>query len=393
MREALPVLLEDRAAVTAALLRHVGDRTTDQLPSARSIQARDYCDAELAARERRLIFGQVPIVAAHSSDLPACHDFRIVRLPNNEAVLVRLPDATVKAFVNSCRHRGSRLVTEESGTRRMFTCGYHGWAYRPDGSLAAVTRERTFGEVDRACHALVELPVQERHGLVWVIDRVGAAIDVAGWLGTELDDALSAYGLEEYTSYRSMTIEEDLNWKILMDGFVDNYHIDVVHPTSVAPFFHSDTMVYDRIGRHGRTIAPRTSIAEITDEPAPEALLEHHVTVGYSIMPNVMLLRQPDHFELLHFLPHPQEPCRATMHMRLLVPRPPETDRQERYWAKNWELLVAALRDEDLVLLRGQQSALLNQGTGPVTFGRNEIVNQAFHEWLDTALSSAEPIT
>ena len=389
MREALPIVVEDPAAVTKALLRHVADRTTDQFPSTRSIPAADYHDAELMARERELIFGRVPIVAAHSTDLPDAHSFRTVRLPNNEAVLVRQPNGTVKAFVNACRHRGSRLVTDEAGSSRVFTCGYHGWAYKPDGSLAAVTRERNFGDVDRSCHSLVELPVEERHGLIWVIDRVGAQIDLPEWLGPELDSALSTYDLDGYFSYRTMTIDEPLNWKTLMDGFVDNYHIDVVHPSSVAPYFHSDTMVYRRLGRHGRTIAPRTSIAAIADDASPEAVLGHHVTVGYSIMPNVMLLRQPDHFELLHFLPHPSDPCRATMEMRLLVPEPPQTDKQERYWAKNWDLLVSALHDEDLVLLRGQQSALGNQGAGAVTFGRNEIVNQVFHEWLDASLSSA----
>ena len=84
--------------------------------------------------------------AAHGTELPDKHDFLTVQLPNNEVVLVRQADGQVRGFVNTCRHRGARLVTEDRGRSRFFSCRYHGWAYAADGSLRAIADEPTLTE-------------------------------------------------------------------------------------------------------------------------------------------------------------------------------------------------------------------------------------------------------
>jgi len=83
---------------------------------------------------------------------------------------------------------------------------------------AAITREATFGEVDRSKRGLIELPAQERLGLIWMVDRAGAPIDVAGWLGPEMDEILAGYRLGELTAIRSEGFDEPANWKLMQDG-------------------------------------------------------------------------------------------------------------------------------------------------------------------------------
>src|SRR5688500_7648984 len=125
----LPIAEDERTETAQRLFAHIESRTTDLLDDILEIDPKIYCDPDVAARERRLVFAQVPVVAAHGSELPTPNDFVVVQLPNNEALLVRQPDGGVRAFVNVCRHRGARLVADAAGSRRLFSCKYHAWSY------------------------------------------------------------------------------------------------------------------------------------------------------------------------------------------------------------------------------------------------------------------------
>jgi hypothetical protein len=103
-------------------------------------------------------------------------------------------------------------------------------------------------------------------------------------------------------------------------------------------------------------------------------------------MPCTVFLRQPDHFQVMTFLPHPDDGGRCIMQIRLLVPEPVTTDERCDFWDKNWRILMAVIRDEDMELNRHLQRSMENGDTGSLIFGRNEIVNQAFHRWLQGAL-------
>jgi phenylpropionate dioxygenase-like ring-hydroxylating dioxygenase large terminal subunit len=352
-----------------------------------ALDPREYFDAELARREREEIFASVPIVAAHGSELAMPNDFVTVRLPNNEAVIVRQPDGGVKAFVNTCRHRGARLVNEASGANRVFACGYHGWTYDSDGRLRSILGgQRDFGVEDTSCMGLVELAAEERHGWVWVVDSAGSTIDVRDWLGEAMDDSLSSFELDTYVCDRVGDFDEPINWKVLMDAFFDAYHLQTTHRESVSPFFYNNVQVWQPLGRHGRTFSPRKSIDTIRHLPPGQESIDRHITVAHFFMPNMSLLRQPDHFELLTFLPHPTDPDRCTMQMRILTKERATSDEAKARWDKNWAILMRVLRDEDLVMNRALQQAVHNRDAQPLVIGRNEIVNQHFHAWLRAAL-------
>ena len=96
-----------------------------------------YTDPELARRERELVFGRVPSIVAHASELPEPNDFITLTMPRNRVIVARQQDGSVKAFVNVCRHRGAMLEEQASGRCRLFSCGYHRWSYNIDGSLRA----------------------------------------------------------------------------------------------------------------------------------------------------------------------------------------------------------------------------------------------------------------
>ncbi|TAM69855.1 Rieske (2Fe-2S) protein, partial [Mycobacterium sp.] len=179
---------KDRILHALELLRN---ETTDKFDDIVDFAAREFTDPVLAQQERDFIFGCVPSIVAHGSEIARPFDFMTVQMPRNNLIVVRQKDGGVKAFVNLCRHRGGLLEDQEKGRCRFFSCPYHRWSYDPDGSLRTVTREATFGEIDHKEHSLIEVPCEERHGFIWVVDNAHASIDVADWLGPDMDTILA----------------------------------------------------------------------------------------------------------------------------------------------------------------------------------------------------------
>ncbi len=370
---------QDRIRRALELLRN---ETTDKFDEIVQFEPEEFTDPALAKEERDHIFGRVPSIVAHGSEISRPNDFVTVQMPRNNIIVVRQKDGGVRSFVNLCRHRGAMLEKSEKGRCRIFSCGYHRWSYDPDGSLRTITRDSTFGDVDRSDHGLIEIPTEERHGFIWVVDNASAEIDVAAWLGPEIDPMLAEYNLDKLVCFRAAGFDEPTNWKIMQDAFLDGYHIQYAHPNTAGKIIHTNVMAFEDFGRHCRFIAPRKSIDRFLEEDPGDAPLDRFVTETHWLGPNSTLLRQPDHFQLLTFRPHPTDPTKSRMEQRLMVPTVEdsgmEQERWERLWNKNWEILLAVLHQEDFPLLRDSQQGMGSADAGDMLLGRNEIANQVF---------------
>ncbi|MGW5383110.1 aromatic ring-hydroxylating oxygenase subunit alpha [Nocardia sp. NPDC003963] len=373
------------------LLGHLRAGTTDEVAATEPFEPWEFTSSERAVLERDRIFGRVPSIIAHSSELARPNDFLTLQMPRNRVLAVRQRDGSVKAFVNACRHRGSLLEENATGRCRLFSCGYHRWSYDTDGSLRAITRDTSFGEVDRANLGLIELPTEERHGFIWMVDAAGADIDVADWLGPEMDSTLAHLGLERYVTFRAEGFDEPCNWKLMQDAFLDGYHIQYAHPNTAAKFVHTNVLAVDDFGRHFRFLTPRKSIDRwLTDTP-DDIDLSAHVTETLYLGPNTSVLVQPDHIELLTFRPHPVDPGMCRMEMRIIAPTEEAMEVSEEVWSarwnKNWKILLEVLHQEDFPLLRSAQQALTSADAGPLVLGRNEMANHLFRRELARMLA------
>src|SRR3954468_1524402 len=378
-----PYTLSAPIDMVKALLEHLRRGTTDQCPEVMRLDPAIFTDPAIAQRERDGVFGRVPFIAAHRSEVPNPHDFITKRLPRNEAIIVRLADGSVRAFVNMCRHRGATLETRSEGHCRIFSCAYHGWSYDLEGSLRNITYAESFGEVDMTELGLVELPCEERHGFIWVVDNPDATIDVADWLGADTDGFLASYGIQQLECYEAGTFDEPVNWKIMHDAFLDGYHIKFAPPNSAGRVVHTNTYVIEDYERHARFISPRKSLdAWLDHDPADDEPMVNHVMLTHFIGPNCTLLLLPDHFQVLTFYPISGNPAESRMEMRLLVPPRDRTDLDEaawrKKWDKNWHILQTVLAGEDFPILRGIQQAYASSSASPSILGRNEVLNQAF---------------
>jgi len=238
---------EDIMALAKRMLAHLDARTTDMAPGIYRNPVTRYTDESRWAAEISKIFKGVPLVLALTAEMRAAGQFRALNVAEVPILLVRQDDGSVRGFLNVCRHRGAPVVAEGSGSARRFTCRYHAWSYRRSGELAGVTAAHTFGDVDRSCLGLAEIPVAERAGLIFGIPRAGAELDIDGWLG---DFAAELENLE--LDRRHVFSRRELsaaNWKLAYDGYLEGYHFASLHPRTIFELDYSNLMLIDSYGR------------------------------------------------------------------------------------------------------------------------------------------------
>jgi len=194
-----------------------------------------FSDAAIYDREQERIFGKCWLFLAHASTLSQPGDFVTSYMGEDPVVVCRDPRGQLRAFLNSCRHRGNTVCVLERGRTMAFTCGYHGWSYSTEGKLINVPfhAEAYYGDLDRDALGLVEVPrLEVRGGLIfgcWDPDAPPLA-DFLGNMGWYLDHLVVAEelgGLEvaATTRYRARG-----NWKILCENAAgDHYHTPTTH--------------------------------------------------------------------------------------------------------------------------------------------------------------------
>ena len=134
-----------------------------------------------------------------------------------------------RAFLNACRHRGSRLVQEPEGkVRRRIQCPYHAWSYALDGSLAAAPHMDGVEDFDHSCFGLLEVRSAVIGGLV-LVDLSGSAPEPAEHVG-ELVELLELYRLPSLQRARDVVYEVEANWKAIPENYNECLHCPGIHP-------------------------------------------------------------------------------------------------------------------------------------------------------------------
>ncbi|MFF3984566.1 SRPBCC family protein [Streptomyces sp. NPDC001797] len=197
-----------------------------------------FTDRELYRQELRRVFAPSWLFLAHTDQFHRPGDFFTTYMGEDPVIVTLDRDRRIRAYLNSCRHRGARVCRADSGTTRNFTCTYHGWSYNLDGSLASVpNRDGYPGEFAPADWGLVEVPhVATYHGLVfgtWHPDPVPlreSLGDMAWYMDAMLDH--DDEGTVVVGGVHKWVLEG--NWKLAAEQFAtDWYHVNMSHASAL----------------------------------------------------------------------------------------------------------------------------------------------------------------
>lgn len=337
-----------------------------------------YTDPGRFEREKASVFGRLPLMLAHASELHAPGSVLRVDVAGKPIVLSRAADGQVHAHLNVCRHRGMRLLDQTGPCqRKTLVCPYHGWTYELDGRLRHTPHPEFFPQVGNGSHDLTRLACAEAHGLIWVVPTPGIDLDIAAWLGP-LGAELEYFGSADFTLYRRSESIRAANWKLIIDAFQEAYHIRVLHRDTVYRFFQDSSAVGDCVGPHTRSCIARRKIEEAPDDPG-QADLREHCSITHFIFPNLITVNHPDYSSLLTFYPEAPDRLRCVHHMLV----PPDRIYEAEHWEKTYELIDGGVfQSEDLYAAESIQAGLASGANTEITLGTLEETVGRFHEMV-----------
>ena len=358
-------------------------RSTDLAPATDRVPATDFTSATLLADETDRLFLHGPLLAGLSGDARTSGDWFTVDACGRSAVVWRMPDGELRAFVNACRHRGMRVASGCGRSPRLLVCPYHAWSYDRDGRLDSLPGDEGFSDVARDTTRLTRVPVREEAGLIFVTLAPVASSAATVLAGAEAE--LAPFALGSYHQVERRERRFASNWKLIIDSFMEAYHLHFLHRDSLRPFFHGNVSLFDAFGRNSRILGVRRSFEGAGDD---EALLAH-VTILYQLFPNAVLIHQQDHVEVYQAFPADDDPHACHVRLTLYAPRRPESDAERARWAKNLDIIDRVTTTEDFAACEKIQANLRAGAVPFLIVGRNEPAVAHFHRGLHDVLTPA----
>ncbi len=266
------------------------------------LPGRYYTSPEVFARERERIFSRRWVCVGRSSELARPGDYLCPLVSGESVIVIRGKDARTRAFYNVCRHRGTRICSEERGhVAGGLTCPYHGWTYGLDGALLGAPLMGEVAWFEKADYPLHPAALEEWEGFLFVNLESRAAPGLGEALGP-LAGRFAPWRLPELQTARRIEYDVKTNWKLVFQNFSECYHCPPVHP-ALARISHYRSGANDlreggllggymaiNEGTESLTLSGRHCGAPISDLPAEELRRVYY----YSIFPSLFLTIQAD---------------------------------------------------------------------------------------------------
>lgn len=210
-----------------------------------------YTSQEWFNREQELIFSKTWAYAGLMEDITEPGQYFTVQAGLNNIFIVMGRDHRLRAFHNICRHRGTQLIRAVGKTQKALTCPYHDWTYDLEGHLISVPDEKTeFPQgLDKSCLGLKPAAVDIWRGMIFVHPDVNAG-SIMAWFG-EVEPRLGPHRPEELVEYPDarQSYEIKANWKIVVENFIDVYHLSHLHANTLHMYDHAKAE-YGYVGPH-----------------------------------------------------------------------------------------------------------------------------------------------
>ena len=370
-------------------LEHGRNGTLDQASDIYQVPVEHYFDRERWQAEVDLIFRRMPLMLAATAELPNPGDYKAMDALGVQVLLTRTRSGEVKAFVNMCSHRGARLVEAGAGNAHKFTCPYHAWTFSPEGDLVAVYSADDFGEIDKSCYGLTQLPCLERAGLIWVTLNPKSNVDIGEFL-SGYDGLLGEFGFADWHHQHTQTLPGP-NWKVAYDGYLDYYHLPILHRNSFGAEIGNKANYYSW-GPHTHLGRPDTSWEEFEGKPEDEWPLVSLLQGVWTIFPHISIASffGGGRSVMISQLFPGDSPETSYTNQIFLMENEPDTDELKTEAQQQFDFLKQVVAEEDYATGIALQRNLKVGAKDHVLFGRNERGGQDFHKWVDTILETSD---
>ncbi|MEH6941301.1 aromatic ring-hydroxylating oxygenase subunit alpha [Bacillus sp. JJ722] len=246
----------------------------DQLKCSFKVNRKAFIDQEILETEREAIFSKCWLYIGHESELPNNGDFHRRKVGGRNLLFTRSNDGKIRAFYNSCPHRGALVCREGKGNTRVFRCFYHAWSFNNQGELVGMPDKDGFLK-DHNCDGTKNLTTVKRlesyRDFVFVnFDE--NAISLEEYLGNakeylDLVADQSEVGMEVLHDPQEYSVRA--NWKLLGENSVDLYHGVPTHKT-----------YFDIVATRGGKMEKDSLIGEGRDLGNGHAVMEYKSSWG-----------------------------------------------------------------------------------------------------------------
>ena len=346
-----------------------------------------YTDPAMFELEREHVFARSWLFAGHESEWPDPGSYRTTTRSGAPLVVVRGDDGVLRAFYDACRHRGAPVTREACGTARRLTCQYHSWSYGTDGTLKQVPDARSFAGLDKDALGLVPVRCEVSDGWVFVNEDPGAA-DLRTYLGPV---AAQMADLDGPSMRAVATVVHPLacNWKLMVDAFLEVYHVRTVHPDNAAILYDDQaTTVAMLPNGHSRlTVEKHESLRDFPmvsdelDNPSVP-LLWRQTSTSYGIFPNLVVPMDTGAFTWLCMWP--TGPTTTELELRWFAPTWGDGPVPDEHLAR--VELFETVMAQDMANMAPIQASVSSPGARPFQIGWHERLIHHFHRAVDLAI-------
>jgi phenylpropionate dioxygenase-like ring-hydroxylating dioxygenase large terminal subunit len=346
-----------------------------------------YTSPSFYRRETERIFHKVWNFIGSADQIPNSGDYFTLTFVGVPIIVLRLDNGQVRAFANSCRHRGSALL-EGRGNCRLIVCPYHSWSYNLDGTLHGAPEMHQTRNLDLTQYGLVPIRLETWGGFLFVnFDQ--NAVPLLEYLG-DLPERVASYRLQDMACARRKEYVMDCNWKLFVENAKESYHIATVHRQTINKYASARSSGYwvEKVdGQYCTTFAQHEgSMALLKGDmgfPVIESLKglpEAGGTRAPLIYPSTYLACTIDCAWYLEL--HPLGPARTRLIHGALFPKDrltrPDFEAVAKNYYKRWDITI----EEDIVASERQQRGLESPFAQPGRFSYREPLVHEIDNWI-----------
>lgn len=275
-----------------------------------------YTSAEIFREETERIFYEQWLCIGREAQIPKPGDYFVQRVGAESLIIVRGQDGMARAFYNVCRHRGTRICSQDAGHfRQAIQCPYHAWTYSLDGCLIGAPHMGEVEGFDKQNYPLRTAKLECWEGFLFL--NLAADPKPFERAFAPLTGKFARWQLPKLQVARRINYDVRANWKLLIENYSECYHCPLIHPdlAKMSPYLSGDNdltegpflggfmLINHQAGSlttTGKSCAP--PLGQVSGEDLRRVYY-------YSIFPNMLLSLHPD-YVMVHTL-WPQQPDRT----------------------------------------------------------------------------------